>query len=272
MRGRSRAFAMILLSGFLISCGEKKEETETISGEAMGTTWTLSTRGRSPRDPNRLVADTLEKWENVLSQWRQDSDLARMNSGQAATPELQRVIDLADGIRETSAGAFDPRLLRETAAAGFGPGGAGMDLSGIGKGFAVDRVADSLRKAGFRDFAFELGGEVLAHGGGWEIGIENPDPVGRTVIRKVKLMNRALATSGNYRQFNPTSEGFSSHIIDPNTLVPIVRRPCSVTVIADDCATADAWATAMFVLGPQVSAPRNLEVTWNFLSDISEKQ
>ncbi len=264
IRGFLPYFSVALLAFFFISCGQKEEEPETVSGDAMGTTWTLSTRGTAAKDPKPIVTDVLEKWENVTSPWRPESDLSLLNSGKPATPELQRVIDLAVAIQEITAGAFNPRLLRETSAAGFGPKGIGMDLSGIGKGFAVDRVVEALRDAGFKDFVFELGGEVFAHGGEWEIGIELPDPAKSTVFRTVKLRDRALATSGNYRQFNPAPEGLSSHIIDPKTLLPIVRPACSVTVIADDCATADAWATALFVLGPDVPAQHGLDVTWNF--------
>lgn len=264
IRGFLKYFAVAFLTFFFISCGQKEEEPEVISGDAMGTTWTLSIRGTAPKDPKPLVADVLEKWENVLSPWRSESDLSLHNSGNPATPELQRVIDLAADIQKLSAGAFDPRLLRETSAAGFGPKGTGFDLSGIGKGFTVDRVVEALREAGFKDFIFELGGEVFAHGGEWEIGIELPDPAKKAVFRTVKLRDRALATSGNYRQFNPVAEGLSSHIIDPKTLRPTVRTACSVTVIASDCASADAWATALFVLGPDVPAQDGLDVTWNF--------
>ncbi len=176
--------------------------------------------------------------------------------------ELERVINLAKEIQDISAGAFDYRLLRETSDAGFGPEGRGLDLSGIGKGFAVDRVGERLREMGIKDFIFELGGEVLAGEGEWNVEIESPDPVSRVILRTENLNNRALATSGNYRQFKPDPGGLASHIIDPRTGKPVIRGSSSVTVIAEDCATADAWATALFVLGPEISAPDGLTVRW----------
>jgi thiamine biosynthesis lipoprotein len=250
-----------------VSC-ENKAELHTISGEAMGTTWRLGWRGDTADDLTLEVAAVLEKWEEVLSQWRQGSDLSRANRGEPATAELQRVIDLAEAIHQQSSGAFDYRLLKETSEAGFGPSGNGIDLSGIAKGFAVDRVGERLRELGVTDFVFELGGEILVGDGEWEVAIEKPDTATRSIAHTMKLSGRALATSGNYRQFKPGEGGLLvSHIIDPRTHISVIRPPCSVTVLANDCATADAWATALFVLGPDFKAPEGIDVEWNFEAD-----
>ena len=249
-----------------VSC-EKKTEYHILSGEAMGTTWRLGWRGEAKNDFVPEVEKVLEKWEAVLSQWRDGSDLSRANRGEPITPELQRVIDLAEVIHQKSNGSFDYRLLKETSEAGFGPSGNGMDLSGIAKGFAVDRVGERLRELGTKDFVFELGGEILVGDGEWEVAIEAPDPATRSIARTMKLSGQALATSGNYRQFKSSPDGLASHIIDPKTRMPIIRPPCSVSVIASDCATADAWATALFVLGPDFKAPEEIEVEWNFSED-----
>lgn len=250
-----------LLAMLVCSCG-RKAEPQTLAGQAMGTNWKLAWRGKQVDGMEKQVSDIVEKWEAVLSQWRTDSDLTRFNHDQAATPELQRVIDLAEVVHTASHGAFDHHLLKETGDAGFGPGGNGIDLSAIGKGFAVDRVGDRLRELGVTDFVFELGGEVLAGDGEWEVGIEKPDPALRGISRTVKLKHQALATSGNYRQFKPATGGLASHIIDPRTRMPVIRPACSVSVIASDCATADAWATALFVLGKNSPTPPGLRVTW----------
>lgn len=252
-------FFFVLL---IVSC-KPDQEGKLLTGESMGTTWKLAWRGASARGMDKAVTETLQKWEDVLSQWKQDSDLSRFNRGEPTTPDLQRVIDLAEAVRVASGGAFDHRMLKETGEAGFGPGGNGIDLSAIGKGFAVDRVGDRLRELGVNDFVFELGGEILAGDGEWEVAIEKPDPATIEISRTVKLRNQALATSGNYRQFKPAPGGLASHILDPRTRKPIVRPPCSVSVIAADCATADAWATALFVLGPAATPPSGLDVKWN---------
>jgi len=241
-----------------------RPQTGRLTGSAMGLTWHLEWRGKSP-PPEKLqreVAATLEHWEQVMSKWRENSDASRFNRGEPVTPDLARVIALADAVRIESGGAFDHRLLESVHAAGFGPAGKGIDLSAIGEGFAVDRVAEKLRQLGVTDFIFELGGEVIAGDGDWPVEIEKPDPAARVIFRKVILRNQALATSGNYRQFLPSSDGMKTHLIDPKTGQPVVRPPSSVTVIANDCATADAWATAIFVTGPSAKFPTGLEVHW----------
>ncbi|MFD2257598.1 FAD:protein FMN transferase [Luteolibacter algae] len=261
----SRFVAFVAVAVFLCVIGNscsKKNEVRTLQGGAMGTTWRLEWRGDSAPGIESAVSRTLEKWEQVLSHWRPESDLSRYNNGEPATEELQTVIELAESIGDATAGAFDFRLLKESSMAGFGPGGRGIDLSGIGKGYAVDRVGDVLLELGINDFAFELGGEVLSRGGEWTVSIEKPDTAARSIARTLVLKNQALATSGNYRQFKPVPGGLSSHILDPRTREPIIRPACSVSVIARDCATADAWATALFVLGPDVSGPASIEVSW----------
>ena len=238
-------------------------EDHLLKGAAMGTTWTLAWRGDAPPHLQGQVAEVLEHWEQVLSQWRADSDLSRHNRGEPATPDLARVITLADEVRRITGGAFDHHILEKVHAAGFGPAGEGIDLSAIGKGFAVDRVGDRLRQLGVNDFVFELGGEVLAGDGEWEVEIERPEMGAERLHDRIKLQRRALATSGNYRQFRPGTRGVRSHLIDPRTGLPVERPPCSVSVFASDCATADAWATALFVLGPEYQPlPVGIEVHW----------
>ncbi len=255
---------LLLCIGLLVvvSC-QNKSEPQVLNGSAMGTMWKLAWRGDEVSGLDKEVSDVLEKWEKVLSQWREDSDLSRANRGETFTPDLQRVMDLAEVVHQQSSGAFDYRLLKQTSEAGFGPSGNGVDLSAIAKGFAVDRVGERLRELGITDFVFELGGEILVGDGEWEVAIEAPDPATRTLAKTIKLRNRAVATSGNYRQFKPASGGLASHIIDPKTGKPVILPPSSVTVYAKDCATADAWATALFVLGPDFKAPEGIQVEWN---------
>jgi thiamine biosynthesis lipoprotein len=158
--------------------------------------------------------------------------------------------------------AFDFELLEQVHASGFGPEGKGVDMSAIGKGFAVDRVGERLRSMGIERFVFELGGEVLAGEGEWRVAIESPLVDGKGTVQVIT--NRAVATSGNYQQFRASENGLVSHIIDPRTDEPVVRPLCSVTVFADDCATADVWATTLFVLGPEARPDGAPEFVWNF--------
>ena len=247
--------AALLFVGALVWKTRVPQPTPPMTGHAMGTTWTLAWRGKAPPDLRQHVESVLEHWEQVLSPWQPNSDLSEFNHGQAATPDLQRVLGLAESIRTASGGAFDHHILEHVHAAGHGPAGTGIDLSAIGKGFAVDRVGEELRALGLHDFVFELGGEVLAGDGEWAVEIERPKVGQREISRTITLRQRALATSGNYHQ--------PGHLIDPRTRLPVQRPPSSVSVLASDCATADAWATALFVLGPDFrDYPDGLEVSW----------
>jgi thiamine biosynthesis lipoprotein len=238
---------------------------QLLTGTAMGTTWTLAWRGSAPVNLSTEIVHVLEHWEQVLSQWRTNSDLSRFNRGEPATPELTRVLTLAEEVRRASGGAFDHHILEKVHAAGFGPPGVGVDLSAIGKGFAVDRAGERLRELGVSDFAFELGGEVLIGDGQWEVSIERPVPGARQIAQQVRLRRRALATSGNYHQFRAGKSGLKSHLIDPRSRELIERTACSVSVFAPDCATADAWATALFILGPDHrELPAGVEAQWHF--------
>lgn len=130
-----------------------------------------------------------------------------------------------------------------------------VDLSGIAKGFAVDRVARYLERNGATDYLVEIGGEIRVGGrgssGAWRIGIENPVPGAGTVHRVVRLGSEAIATSGDYRIFFEQDGRRYPHIIDPRTGMPVAHDLASVTVIAPTTMDADAWSTALMVLGPE---------------------
>jgi len=131
-----------------------------------------------------------------------------------------------------------------------------VDLSAIAKGYAVDRVVADLEDAGFTDLLMEVGGEIVARGRNpsgaiWRLGIETPSEDGREVFHVVPLLNAGMATSGDYRQFYEVDGRRTSHLIDPRTGQPIEHRLASVTVVHERCSKADAWATALSVLGEQ---------------------
>lgn len=132
-----------------------------------------------------------------------------------------------------------------------------IDLSAIAKGFAVDKVTDFLRKdKGFRNVLVEIGGEVRAHGNKgnrvWAIGIETPSGQLAAGIQKVvPLLNRSVATSGSYRNYLKYGDKVFSHTINPQTGMPVDHKLVSVTVIHPKCTEADAYATALMVMGPK---------------------
>lgn len=135
--------------------------------------------------------------------------------------------------------------------------GLEIDLSAVGEGDAIDRIAAALLERGVERFLIELGGEVRAHGaapGGrpWRVAVQQPadrqPPQAQAVVA---LVDAALATSGDYRRYFEHRGRRYSHLIDPPTGRPVNHSLASVTVAADQCRTADAWATALLVLGPE---------------------
>lgn len=134
-----------------------------------------------------------------------------------------------------------------------------VDLSAIAKGYAVDQVLAVVRNAGVEHALVEVGGELRAMGfrdparaSSWRVGIESPLPSdsGLRAHRIMPLPDRAVATSGDYRNYYEVDGVRYSHTIDPQSGRPVTHRGASVTVVATDCATADALATALLVMGP----------------------
>lgn len=129
-----------------------------------------------------------------------------------------------------------------------------VDLSAVAKGYAVDEVSRFLDSDGISAFLVEIGGEVSVQGrkpdgDAWRLAIEAPVPGQRQVNRVVVIGDRAMATSGDYRNYYESDGQRFSHTIDPTDGRPIDHNLASVTVITDDCMTADALATAFNVIG-----------------------
>ncbi|MEX1042973.1 MAG: FAD:protein FMN transferase [Pirellulaceae bacterium] len=130
-----------------------------------------------------------------------------------------------------------------------------VDLSAIAKGYGSDQVARKLDELGFDAYLVEIGGEVVAkgikpNGDPWRVGVEKPSEGARELQAVVPLRDIALATSGDYRNFHVYDGKRYSHTIDPTTAKPVTHDLASVSVLAKTCAEADAWATALLVLGP----------------------
>ena len=136
-----------------------------------------------------------------------------------------------------------------------------LNFNAVAKGYAVDRVADWLVENGYTDCLVEIGGEVAArgtkNGKPWKVGIQVPTKTAdgaRESFETIPLPDRrAVATSGNYRNYFEEGGVRYTHILDPRTGQPERTNLLSVTVVAPDCATADAYATAFMVLGHEKS-------------------
>ncbi len=129
------------------------------------------------------------------------------------------------------------------------------DLSGIAKGFAVDRIGIYLEQMGIEDYMVEIGGEVRCRGSNservpWRIGIESPNHAG-SFPQVVGLSGFSLATSGDYNNYFEIEGVRYSHTIDPLTGSPVNHALASVSVVHTTCMEADALATAIVVMGPK---------------------
>ena len=132
-----------------------------------------------------------------------------------------------------------------------------VDLSAIAKGYGVDQVAEYLESRGISNYLVEIGGELRSQGYRsrdipWEIAIERPSPLVHATFRTIQLRDRAIATSGDYRNYVERNGRRFSHTIDPTTGEPITHRLASVTVLRSSAMEADALATAFMVLGPRM--------------------
>ncbi len=246
----------------------------------------------------REVEAILERIVEQMSPWEPGSDLSRFNRAPAGTwlelpADFATVLDYALRLAEDTGGAFDPTIAKLVEAWGFGPGdapivpgdaalthspqgwhrlaaaregqrvvqpgGIGIDLCGVAKGYAVDCIAEYLVARDCRNFLVEIGGELRGEGTKpngmpWWVGIEAPrrpraeDAWHDTVIA---LSNLAVATSGGYRRCFNAGDKRRHHIIDPRTGYPADNDVLAVTVLDPQCMCADALATALLVLGEE---------------------
>ncbi len=134
------------------------------------------------------------------------------------------------------------------------------DFSAIAKGYAVDVIGEFLERKGVQDYLVEIGGEVRCRGlsdkmKSWSLGIEDPTVKNdvRKILAIVRLNDRSLATSGNYRNYYEKDGQLYAHIIDPRTGYTAKHNLLSASVFASDCMTADAYATAFMVMGLEQS-------------------
>lgn len=203
---------------------------------------------------------------------------------------LHRVVALAESVRAETGGAFDITVGPAVRAWGFGAGQGGaaapspaegmadgarpglelpqdgrslrkispgveLDVDGIAPGLAVDLIAGRFEALGVTDYLIELGGEVRARGRSpagraWRVAVEAPLRGEREPYALVELDGMSASTSGDYRDFRVVAGRRVSHTIDPRTAAPVTHDLASVCVLHPSAARADAYATALMVLGP----------------------
>ena len=140
--------------------------------------------------------------------------------------------------------------------------GMSLDFSAIAKGYGVDVVGEFLKQKGIENYLVDIGGEITCRGINdrgtpWTTGIEDPtvEFLDRKIKAIIEVTDKAIATSGNYRNFYIKDGKKYAHTIDPYTGYPVEHSMLSTTIIANDCMTADAFATAFMVLGIDSAIP-----------------
>lgn len=231
---------------------------------------------QSADDLQAEIEAELQKVDDEFSMFNEHSTVARLNRGEQVDTSamFNEIYQLAQTVSRETYGAFDVTVAPLVNAWGFGfkheqiPTARQvdsllkvrheMDFSAIAKGYGCDVVARLLERHGIVNYMVEIGGEVVLRGKSptqtdWRIGVAKPTAdtlaVGGETQAVLTLTNQAMATSGNYRNFYDKDGRRYAHTIDPRTGYPVQHSLLSATVLAADCATADAYATSFMVLG-----------------------
>lgn len=267
----------------------------------MGTTWRVDLFAPPELGDANLraaVCEVLDRVNEQMSHWREDSHLSRFNRAEAGSevrlpPDLFFVLETALGVARQTGGAFDPAVGALVDLWGFGPGGPRsdppapaaiaaalgrggadrirlrrargvacqpggvvLDLSSIAKGFAVDRVTEVLVARGVPACLVEIGGELRGYGvkswgDPWWVAVERPPGLPQCPETVIALCHLSVATSGGYRRFFDHGSARYTHTMDPRTGHPVRHALASVTVVHERCMLADAYSTALAVLGAE---------------------
>lgn len=260
----------------------------------MGTTWSLQYEGEVDVPSLQAALErAVQQVDEQMSTWTPFSDLMRFNDAPCGEwiplpPQLMTVLAAGLQITRLTKGAFEMNLGQAVQAWGFSArqidlaairaasaapwvsslealeldqtharktAPLSLDLSGIAKGYGVDRLAEVARDFGLSRALCEIDGELRAINDPqtqpWAVAIENPDASDRAAHSFVALAEGALATSGDYRHFVMVRGQRLAHTMDPRRRAPVVNAPASVTVLAETCLQADAMATALLVMGAE---------------------
>jgi thiamine biosynthesis lipoprotein len=264
--------------------------TWSVKAVLPATTDLAALEARVQRALDAVVAE-MSPWEPLsdLSRYNRSAAGSWTPLPAATATVLRRAIQIA----EATSGTFDPTLGTLTDLWGFGPrpfsggpplasdiaalreaggwtrlaldgdalfqpGGLKLDLNGIAKGFGVDQAAAALDRAGVKSYLVEVGGELRGTGAKpdgqpWWVELERPPTANDTEPTVVALHDLAVATSGDYRRFFDHDGRRYAHTLDPATGAPVAHATVSVTVLAQDGMSADAWATALTVMTPEAA-------------------
>nr|WP_223188507.1 FAD:protein FMN transferase [Streptomyces sp. TRM68416] len=200
----------------------------------MGFPVSLRTDEHLPDEAADAVFAWLREVDARFSPFKPDSEVSRLDRGEIGLGEvsadLAEILDLCEEYRVATGGAFDVRLP-----------GRGLDPCAVVKGWSVQRAAELLTAAGARSFCLNAGGDVVAAGGPWRVGVRHPEQADK-LCTVLEITDGAVATSALYER--------GAHILDGRTGAPAAGL-LSLTVAADSLTEADTTATAAFAMGTE---------------------
>jgi len=269
----SKVLYCFLTVVLMVGCSQRASYRQN-QGFVFGTIYNITYE--SATDWQSEIEAELQKVDNEFSMFNEQSTVARLNRGESVDTSamFREVYLLAQKVNQDTDGAFDISVAPLVNAWGFGfkhqqmptPEQVDsllkirdqMDFSAIAKGYGCDVVARLLEQKGVSNYMVEIGGEVVLKGENprqtlWHVGVTKPVEDSLSTEGELQavltMTDRAMATSGNYRNFYYKDGQRYAHTIDPRTGYPVQHNILSATVLADDCATADAYATSFMVLG-----------------------
>lgn len=253
----------------------------------MATTYHITYFGNE--DFKKEIDSVLVAVNKQINNYDPGSEISLFNKSKTGVAfSFSEALKKGKDVYDASGGAFDPTVMPLVNAWGFGPQKRDipdsaevdslrtlvgldkvqfnndsiwksdprtqLDFGGIGQGYGADVIANFLRLKGVENMFVELGGEGLAIGRNletgklWRIGVLDPEDL-NSLKAYVSLSNKAFTTSGNYYNYREVNGQRFVHTIDPKTGYPVDTDILSATVFAEDCTTADAWDTALMVMG-----------------------
>jgi len=274
----------------LFAYNYNKSATYQISGSIYGTYWQLISTEYITDALKKEIEEELSRIDYIASNYKKTSEISRINSAPVnqiidVSQEMYSLLSFAENLNQVTDGYYDVTLGGLVIENGFGPTDAmtenalptsnkrfdfvsanaivkndnfQFDLSSIAKGYAVDAISKILLQADRNNFLIDIGGEIIVngskHGAPWVIGIQNPSSINnQSFVQILRTGFLAIATSGEYRNTKLNDSGqIISHTFIPSTKQSIENKSFSVTVVSEKSSMiADAWATAMNVMGPQ---------------------
>ncbi len=281
-----RRLKALLLSLLLAAAGCTVERESFFAMDTM--VELISVGAQAALEGAREAIEDVERWADSRNPEAEVFQLnQRSGEGPVAVSDaLVRTLKISLEVAAESYGAFDPTVFPLLRAYGFGgenqrapdenelrdvlnyvdyrqvrlggdsveiPAGFALDLGGVAKGYAADDALRAMMNAGAEAGLVNIGGDIAVFGerpggGPWRIGIQHPRTPGE-LFAVLELEDEAVATSGDYQRYFIEDDDRYHHLLDPKTGHP-ARELVSVTVVAPSCVLADAYATAVFILGP----------------------